>query len=217
MRESSDTVLGRARVREVTGVFHSPSGLEAAANALLLAGFDRADIDRIGSLDELHERLGPIYVAAEELADVRHVPRRPLIAREDITTTVWVVGSTVGSICALATAYAVLVSGGEGVWAGLAAVIIGVIAGGLATLATARLLRPERAKGLESLMAARGLILWVRVRSAEAEAKAQEILLAHGAEAVRVHEIEIEKRPDEIPLSSLRPDPWLGEERLGHP
>jgi hypothetical protein len=37
----------------------------------------------------------------------------------------------------------------------------------------------------------------------------------HGGSAIRVHEIELEKRPEAIPLSTLRPDPWLGNERLG--
>ncbi|MEA2995828.1 MAG: hypothetical protein QOG74_1377, partial [Alphaproteobacteria bacterium] len=60
----------------------------------------------------------------------------------------------------------------------------------------------------------RGLILWVRVRDREREDEAQEILLRHGAQAVRVHEVEIAKRVEDIPLSSLRPDPWL-DERLG--
>jgi hypothetical protein len=60
------------------------------------------------------------------------------------------------------------------------------------------------------------LILWVRVRSPEREAPAQEILSTHGAEAVRVHEIEIDKRLDEIPLSKVRVDPLFAEgERLG--
>jgi hypothetical protein len=32
---------------------------------------------------------------------------------------------------------------------------------------------------------------------------------------IRVYEIELETRPEEIPLRTLRPDPWLGNERLG--
>ena len=66
-------------------------------------------------------------------------------------------------------------------------------------------------------MATRGLILWVRVHSPEREELAQQILQEQGARAVRVHEIEIEKRPEDIPLSSLRPDPWLGPETLVQP
>jgi hypothetical protein len=72
-------------------------------------------------------------------------------------------------------------------------------------------------RGLDELTAARGLILWVRVRSPEQEALAQEVLLAHGAKAVRVHEIDLEKRPDDLPLATVRPDPRLGSEPLGHP
>jgi hypothetical protein len=66
-------------------------------------------------------------------------------------------------------------------------------------------------------MATRGLILWVRVRSPEQEALAQEILRDHRAQAVRVHDIEIEKRAEDLPLGTVRPDPWLGSEPLAHP
>jgi hypothetical protein len=59
-------------------------------------------------------------------------------------------------------------------------------------------------------MAAGGLVLWVRVRSPEREEKAQQILLSHGAEAVRVHEIDIEKRLEDLPLSSLLNETPLG-------
>jgi hypothetical protein len=62
-----------------------------------------------------------------------------------------------------------------------------------------------------------GLVLWVRVRRPDHEQKALRILKLRGAEAVRVHEIERSKRADDLPLSALRPDPWLGNERLGAP
>jgi uroporphyrinogen-III synthase len=57
----------------------------------------------------------------------------------------------------------------------------------------------------------------VRVHSSEQEAEAQEILMRHGGEAVHVHEIELAKRPEDLPLHSLRADPWLSDERLGQP
>jgi hypothetical protein len=57
----SEVVLECARVREVTGVFHSRVALEDAVDALLLSGFDRADIDTLGSLDELRQRLGDVW------------------------------------------------------------------------------------------------------------------------------------------------------------
>jgi hypothetical protein len=60
-----------------------------------------------------------------------------------------------------------------------------------------------------------GIVLWVRVRSPEDEQKASALLAQNGGVAVRTHEIEVEKRLQDLPLSSLRPDPWLGNQRLG--
>jgi hypothetical protein len=91
------------------------------------------------------------------------------------------------------------------------------VIGGAALLLVRRRLRRERALGLEKLSEAQGLLIWVRVRFPEKEAEAQEILMRHGGEAVHVHEIELAKRPEDLPLHSLRVDPWLGDERLGRP
>jgi hypothetical protein len=46
---ASDPVLDRERVREVAGVFYSREALDAAADKLLLSGFDRSDIDVVNS------------------------------------------------------------------------------------------------------------------------------------------------------------------------
>jgi hypothetical protein len=67
MMRSTDDAIERAKLREVAAIFHSDEALEAAVEALLLAGFDRADIDRLADLDEVHRRIGLIYVAHEEL------------------------------------------------------------------------------------------------------------------------------------------------------
>jgi hypothetical protein len=206
----SDGVIETAKVREVAGIFHSHGALEDAVDDLLRAGFDRAEIDVIGNLEELRERLGDAYVAPEELADVPQAPRRPFFAREDLTVTVIVVASTIGGAGAMAAALGVIAS--EGSWvSALVAGVAGVVGAGVAALLIARYFERERVRGLEWYAAARGLILWVRVRDREREDEAQEILLRHGAQAVRVHEVEIAKRVEDIPLSSLRPDPWLGE------
>jgi hypothetical protein len=214
---TSDTVLARARVREVTGVFHSRAALDVAAGELLLMGFDRADVDVVASLDEIRKRLGAPYVASEELADVPQTPRRPFIAREDVSTINTVVASVLGAAAAMATAYFLLASGAGGGEAAVAAALVGFIVAGAGFLLVARIFGRDEARGLDNLMAARGLILWVRVRSPEQEDLAQEILRAHRAQAVRVHEIELEERPEDLPFSTVRPDPWLGSEPLGHP
>ena len=59
-----------------------------------------------------------------------------------------------------------------------------------------------------------GIVVWVRVRSPEKEGEAREILARFNGKAIRVHEIEIDKRLDDLPLANLRPDPWLGSEPL---
>ncbi|HEY2228705.1 MAG TPA: hypothetical protein VGI22_13385 [Xanthobacteraceae bacterium] len=214
---STDDTIERTKVREVAAIFHSRGALDAAVDALLLAGFDRADIDIIADLDEVQRRIGPAYVAPEELADISRVPRRPVIEPEDIAGTVAMVAGVVAFSAAGAVIFAVMHSGGSAMTAAATALLAAAAAGGIAGVLTYRRLVPEKSQSLERQMAALGLILWVRVRSPEREEKAQQILRQHGGRAIRVHEIEVEKRAEEIPLSKLRPDPWLGKERLGQP
>ena len=213
--KESDTVLERARVREVAGIFHARDALDAAAHELLLAGFDRADVDVVASLEQIRERIGPFYVAPEELADVPRTPRRPLIDREDIGVFKVVVAGAIG---AGATLFFMMMQSGPGNGEiAVAATLVGIVTAGAGFLLASRIFGGDEAEGLDALAAKRGLILWARARSPEQEALAQEILLAHGARAVRVHEIDLEKRPEDLPLGSIRPDPWLGSEPLGHP
>jgi hypothetical protein len=217
MTISEDDAIERAKLREVAAIFHSDEALEAAAEALLLAGFDRADLDRLADLDEVRERVGLIYVAHEELADVPQAPRRPLVTREDVTLTLVLVVSVLASLAGVVVALIVVALDGGTEAAVGAALLSALVAGGISAFTTVRGLRPMRSEALKPLMAARGLILWVRVRSPDDEQKAERILHQHGGRAIRVHEIEIEKRPEEIPLSSFRPDPWLGSGPLGRP
>jgi hypothetical protein len=207
MGEASDPGAQRIKVREVAGVFRAREPLEAAVEALLLAGFDRADIDLMAGIDAVRQRLGTVYVPAEDLADVPDAPRQAFVAREDMTGTLAGAAGILSFIGATAATFGVVASGGA-----LAAAVAAAAAGGVATAGgagalIARFLGREQAKELRTQMATGGLVLWVRVRSPEREDKAQRILKDHGAEAVRVHEIEIQKRFEDVPLSSL----FLGE------
>ena len=214
--ESSSEVLERAKVREVAGLFHSRQALEDAVEDLLSNGFDRADIDQLASLDEVRRRLG-IYVASEELADLAATPRRPAFTRDDRTIVLVLTASVLAAAAGCAVALGMLASGGDDWSAGILGALFGLGLGAAAALVTSRTFRSDELRGLESLQTHYGIVLWVRVHSAEHEAKAQDILRRNGGRAVRVHEIEIEKRADDLPLSSFRPDPWLGSEPLGRP
>jgi signal transduction histidine kinase len=200
------------KVREVAGVFRARDAMDEAVTALLSSGFDRADIDVVVGA-EARERRGGAKIAAEELPDVPTAPRRPVIAREDVIL-VW---SLVLSILIFAgagfAAWLVVKSGGELIWAGIAAAI-GAVAAGWLGAQLARAFARKRIRYLEAQLLTRELVLLVRVRSAEEEAKATEILLDHGAQAVRPHEIKIDKRLEDLPLHSLRVDPWLSDEPL---
>lgn len=218
MRAPSDMVLDLARVREVTGVFHSLEALEAAGDALLLAGFDRSDVDVIAPPDEVRRKLGAAaYIPAEDLADMPGIPRQPFVADDDIANIRIVAASTFGSISAVFTALILFLRDSSPTQIGVMGVLIGLIAAGIAFLALPRLLGSRKFSGIERSLAARGIIMWIRVHSDEQESQAREILLAHGASAVRVHEIDLAKTPEDLPLGSIRPDPWLGSERLGQP
>jgi hypothetical protein len=218
MRKPDDIVLDRARVREVAGVFHSWTSLKAAGDALRLAGFDRSDIDVIAPPDEVRRKLGAsAYIPAEEMADMPGVPRQPLFADDDADNIKIVAASTLGSFSAVFTALILFVSGSSPAQIGTAGIIVGLIGAGVGFVVARRFLGEQKLNGLEQSLPARGLIMWVRVRSQEKEDQAREILIAHRANAVRVHEIEIAKTPEDLPLGSVRPDPWLGSEPLGHP
>jgi hypothetical protein len=217
MHALSDDILEQVSSREVTGVFRSRKALIDAADDLLVAGFDRADIDVSASFDELQRRLNYHSIPPADLADIPTAARQPLIDQGDVLTTDAVVGSLAGCIGAVAMAYFLIIRGMAPLSVGIVSVLTGLVVGGVAVLAVRRRLQRERVRGLEKLAEAHGLLIWVRVQSPEKEAEAQEILARHDAEAVHVHEIELAKTPADLPLHSLRVDPWLGDEPLGRP
>ena len=217
MHASSDDILERMRTREVTGVFHSRKALIDAAEELLVAGIDRADIDVSASVDELDRRLNYQSIPAADLADMPITPRQSFVGIDDVLSAEAVAGSIAGCIAAIAVAAILVARGTEPLYAGIFSILSGLIVGGIAVTQVRRRLYRERTLGLEKQSEWHGLLIWVRVRSPEKEAEAQEILMRHGGKAVHVHEIELATRSEDLPLHSLRPDPWLGDERLGPP
>jgi hypothetical protein len=217
MAGTPDDILDRARTREVTGVFHSKKTLELAAQDLLMAGVDRADIDVSASSDELGRRLNYQAIPPPDLADLPTAPRQPFTGGDDLIAAEAVAGSVAGCAVAVVVAALLVAWGLSPPVIGIAAVLCGLAAAGVAIFRVRRRLLRERYLGLENIAEWNGLVMWVRVRSPEIEAAAQEILVRHGAEAVHIHEIDLAKTPEDLPLHALRPDPWLGDERLGRP
>jgi hypothetical protein len=188
----------------VTGVvFHSRKALNTAAEELLVSGVNRADIDVSASADEMDRRLNYQSIPPAELAVYRTrrdnlslVPKSPPAASPGAIATIAV------------AAYLVVRDTEPGPDRGHP---------GSAVLRVRRRLYRERTLGMDKQSEWQGLLVWVRVRSPDKEARAQEILMRHGGNAVHVHEIELANRTEDLPLRSLRPDPWLAGERLGQP
>lgn len=214
MADTVQDVLERTKVREAVAVFQSADSLESAANELLMAGFDRADLDVMTTVDVAKEKLAGHYKQADDAAKGPRVPHQAFVAREDkalLSAGVFGVLTYVGATTA---ALGVVASGGALALAAAAALAGGAAAGGFGAL-IARLIGRGPAQELQEQMAQGGLVLMVRVRTTEREKRAEEILRKHGGAHVHVQEVELQKRLADIPLSSIRPDPWLGDERLG--
>jgi hypothetical protein len=139
------------------------------------------------------------------------------LGNDDELVTKAVAGSVAGCAAAVAVALLLVTEDINPLLVVIVAVLCGLVAGGAAVLVVHRRFERDRIRGLERLAEANGLLIWVRVRSPEKEAHAQEVLIRHGGKAVHVHEIELAKTPEDLPLHSLRVDPWLGDEPLGRP
>ncbi|GLI95966.1 MAG: hypothetical protein EKK31_09300 [Hyphomicrobiales bacterium] len=203
-----EEILETRRVREVAGVFHKSDVLEDTIESLLLAGFDRSDVDIMGEVEAVRRRLGQLYIPPEELADVPGTPRRAFVARDDLALATAGVAGILFYVGAAATVMSIVASGGSLAVIAAAAMAAGTVGAGVGAAAV-RLLGKRQAEELDLQLMSGGIVLWVRVRTAEKEAEAQEILAKFGAEAIRVHEIDIAKRLEDVPLANVHPDPWL--------
>ena len=202
-------ILERVKVREVAGVFRSRDGLDAAVSALLSSGFDRADVDVVVGA-EARERLGGAKVAAEELPEVPVAPRQPLIAPENVVLVSLSILIFAGAGFA---AWLVVKSGGELIWAGIAAAI-GAIAAGWVGAQLARNFARRRIRHLEAQLITRDLRLAgphsLGRRTGEGEGNSTAARSVSGSPA-RDHDRQTFGAPA---LHSLRGDPRLGDEPL---
>lgn len=197
-------------VREAVGVFANSDSLEAAVDALEVAGFDRAAVSVLASEPTIKERVGHIYRSVREAEDDPRAPQAAFVSTDSRTegeaAIVGIpayVGGTAGAIAASGGAFA----------ATIAAAIAGGVAGaGLGALLARVIAHHHRDRVLEQL-AEGGMVLWVSVRDENAAARALKILTEAGAHDVHVHEIQREWTLKDIPLSEVQPDPFLERDR----
>jgi hypothetical protein len=189
-------VLQRVKVRTALGEFTTPGAAALAMDNLMAAGFDRSDLYLLARTE------GPgggwqEYVTPEDTAGVFAV--------------------CVGVACGIGALLGALIgirASGTTLWIVIDTILFGAMGFGLGVLIApqfgwhwrqANTAIPDR------------FVLCVRIPSDEQEQTARRILESNGAARVDVAAIEVEKRLQDLPLSSLRIDPWLGDEPLGRP
>ena len=208
---AEETVVETLPVREAVGVFRTGESLRLAIDRLLTAGFDRSDIDLLGDRAAVYRRIDAVTVPAEELADIPDIPRSSIVTRDDRNLILIAVFQTLFIVGAFAGGTMVVGAGGSVPTAFVVAAIVGILLGLVGvTVMRSRLKRFD--ERVEDNLAAGGIVVWVRVRNREEELHALDLLGKSGGDAVRVHEVMIDKRLKDLPLATVQPDPLL--ERL---
>jgi hypothetical protein len=175
-------------IREAVGVFHEEKSLQAAVDALLIAGFDRSYLSLLAGQDSIEAKLGHRFEKVSELEDDPEVPTQAYIGTDSRAEGKGVLVGVLFYVGACAAAGAVVASGGTAA----AALIAGAVAGGgggLIGAAFARFLEQRHAHRLQEQLDRGGLVLWVRTPDEEAERRAVEALRANGADDVHVHDL----------------------------
>jgi hypothetical protein len=177
-------------VREAVAAFSDAVRLEAAADELLIHGFDRSQLSLMATRETVEHALGHVYRRVEEVADDARAPHVAFISRDSETEAKGATVATLAYIGAVAAAGAVVASGGALALAIAAAAIAGG-AGAAVGAALAPLIGARHAQALAEQLARGGILLWVRTVDREAETAACEILARNGGTHVRVHEFAV--------------------------
>lgn len=173
---------------EAVGVFHDARSLQSAADALLIAGFDRADLSLLAAQEAVEKKLGHAYSSTTELEDDPRVETRAYSGEDSLTEAKAAAVGGLFFVGAVAAAGAVVASGGT-----VAAAIIGALAaggtGGAIGAVLARFLARHHAEALRRQLDKGGILLWVRTADTTHEERALEILKTNGGEDVHLHSL----------------------------
>ena len=175
-----------ATVREAVGVFADAESLQAAIDDLLSSGFDRAALSLLAAESTVEKKLGHKYQRIPALEDDPGVPRCAYISTESLGDAE---GGLIGGLMyvgAVATAGAVVASGGALALVLASAAIAGG-AGGLFGALLAERLGAHRAHHIQDQLDRGGLLLWVRTWTPEEETRATDILRRHSGADVHTH------------------------------
>src|SRR5215468_181366 len=180
--------MANTGIREAVGVFHDERSLQAAVDALLIAGFDRSHLSLLAGQNTIEAKLGHRFEKVAELEDEPEAPTQVFVSVDSRTEGKGVLVGVLFYVGACAAAGAVVASGGTAALALIAGAVAGG-GGGLIGAAFARFLEQRHAQRLQEQLDRGGLVLWVRTPDDEAERRAVDALSANGADDVHVHDL----------------------------
>ncbi len=171
---------------EVVGVFKTAEDLEAAIEALLSSGFDRAQLSLLASDRAIEGKLKHPFGRVLELADDLTVPRSAYVSTAAIGDAKGALIGGLTYIGATAAIGAVVIAGGALAATLMAAMVAGG-AGALLGSILARLVGQHHAEYLQSQIERGGLLLWVRAWEQADEPLATSIMRKYGGGDVHSH------------------------------
>jgi hypothetical protein len=171
--------------RDAVGIFHDAEVLQAAIDALLSAGFDRADLSFLASERAVQEKLGHRYRRSSVAIDDPAAPRVAYVSTEAIGDAEGVLIGGLLYVGAVIAAGAVVASGGT-LAATFAAAALAGGGGGMLGSVLAKRVGRHHAHYLQEQLERGGLLLWVGTSNPEDERKALEILGRHAADCVHL-------------------------------
>ena len=175
-------------IREAVAVFDDPKAMQRALSDLQSGGFDRADISFVARDTYLDGHLAQQYGNVHDAEDDPKARRAAPVDETDLRQRRTLDVSAAATIAAFAAVGFTVATGGA---TALAAGIGAAAAGGVGGLGA--LLGKLYGKGQQTFMQEQldrgGVLLWVHLRDATAEARALDILRRHGARDVHIHDI----------------------------
>jgi hypothetical protein len=208
-------VIETERVREVVGVIHNRAALETIEEKLMERGFDRGDIDLIANIGLADGRRSNSPREPDRTPEAADFDRHEVVVADDQVGASVLAYGTMAGLGGMIGALVPLAIGASFLWVA-AGVYIGVLIG----FVVGRVVR-NWILGLTAMrrivggLRGDGIAILIRVRNRADERKALTIVRAFGAEGVHAHEVRLQKTLHEVPLAAIKPDPWLGNDRLG--
>lgn len=207
---SNDGAEESYEIREAVGLFEDADAFERAVGALESAGFDRATISVLGTHEAVRERIGKHYRSTVEVADSNRAPHASYVSNDSLHEGEAAAIGVPFYVVGLASAAAVVASGGSLAFAIGATIVGGGVAAGLGAV-LARAIAHGHSDWIRDQLENGGIVLWVTTPDDKSFERARGILEKFGATHIHKHQISCEWGLENRPLFDVQPDPLLGK------